>query len=229
MVSTDPLETAKTVATNASPQLGNSWRYSVGVHRGAACQGGAYSAAVAARLCATDLPTTWTGCNSRPAPLLRCCPLAAPRPTSPHQARMWHSEAITYSRSGASTGSSRSTAARPPGRRATPSGGDWSFGRTFDAVRFGMRAFLNRRFKGRVPSGEAARSGYEWFLARGRRGRHRRVPRQHRRDHLRWRSRPQAVHRRGAVSDGCGIPADLFSRAAPRELHIISGVVAAAA
>lgn len=228
-VSTDPLEDALEVATNASPQLGNSWRYSVGVAQGGACQGGAYSAQVAARLCATDLPYNMDGMqlvSGTIAPMLPGRSDTDLTPTSEDVALgTYHlfpikgvNGIVTITR-GKTTWTADNT-----------EWGDWSYGRTFDAVRYGMRAFLNRRFRGRV-------------LFRG--GGTVRVPNGFTAQDVKDAIGEYLDSIDGIICDGArdlkrfiavepsrtdpGFLRIFFRERPPRELHIISGVIAAAA
>lgn len=228
-VSTDPLETAKTVATSASPQLGNSWRYSVGVAQGAPCQGGAYSAQVAARLCATDLPFNMDGMQLKSgtiAPMLPGRTETDLTPTSKDVALGTYHLFPIEGQNGVVTvvrGKTTWTA-------DNTEWGDWSYGRTFDAVRFGMRAFLNRRFRGRV-----------LFRGRGTV----RVPNGFTAQDVKDAIGEYLDSIDGIICDGAaelkqyiavepvtsnpGFLRIFFRERPPRELHIISGVIAAAA
>lgn len=229
LVSTDPLETAKTVATSPSPQLGTSWRYSVGVYQGAACQGGAYAAQVAARLCATDLPFNMDGMqlvSGTIAPMLPGRSETDLTPTSEDVALGSYKLFPLKGVNGVVTvlrGKTVWTA-------SNAEWGDWSFGRTFDAVRFGMRAFLNSRFKGRV-------------LFRG--GGTIRVPNGFTPGDVKDAIGEYLDSVDGVIVDGAadlkryiavepsrtdpGFLRVFFRERPPRELHIISGVVASAA
>jgi len=228
-VSTDPLETAKTVATSATPQLGNSWRYAVGVYQGAACQGGAYAAQVAARLCATDLPYNMDGMQLVSGALAPMTPGRSETdltPTSMDVALGSYKLFVLTGINGIVTvlrGKTVWTA-------SNFEWGDWSYGRTFDAVRYGMRAFLNDRFRGRV-------------LFRG--GGTVRVPNGFTLQDVKDAIAEYLDSIDGVIVDGAkdlkryiaaepsqtdpGLIRIFFRERPPRELHIISGVVAAAA
>lgn len=229
MVSTDPLETAKTVATNASPQLGNSWRYSVGVYQGAACQGGAYSAAVAARLCATDLPYNMDGLQLAAGTIAPMLPGRTETDLTPPSEDVALGSYHLFPLRGVN-GIVTIDRGKTTWTASNTEWGDWSFGRTFDAVRFGMRAFLNRRFKGRV-------------LFRG--SGTIRVPNGFSPEDVKDAIGEYLDSIDGIICDGAadlkqyiavepsrtdaGFLRIFFRERPPRELHIISGVVAAAA
>lgn len=228
-VSTDPLETARDVATSASPQLGNSWRYSVGVAQGGGVQGGAYSAQTSARLCATDLPFNFDGqalTIGVDAPMLPGRTDTDLTDTSKDVAMGQYHLFVIEGRNGVPTivrGKTTWTA-------SNTEWGDWSYGRTFDKVRFGMRAFLQTRFKQtvlftvsdtiRVPNGRKPRDiknaigeyldSIDGVICDGAKDLKKFI----------------AVEPVQGVS---GFVRIFFRERPPRELHIISGVIAAAA
>lgn len=228
-VSTDPLEIAKTVATNASPQLGNSWRPSVGVYQGAACQGGAYAAQIAAQICASDLPWNKDGMqlvSGSLAPMLPGRSETDLTPTSVDVALGSYKLFVLTGINGVVTVVRGKTA----WIASNFEWGDWSYGRTFDAVRYGMRAFLNNRFKGRV-------------LFRG--GGTVRVPNGFTIQDVKDAIGEYLDSIDGILCDGAkslkryiaaepdkndpGLIRIFFRERPPKELHIISGVIAAAA
>lgn len=228
-VSTDPVETAKTVATSATPQLGNSWRYSVGVYQGAACQGGAYAAQVAARLCATDLPYNMDGqqlASGNLAPMLPGRSETDLSPASEDVALGSYHLFVLKGVNGIVTVLRGKTA----WTASNNEWGDWSYGRIFDAVRYGMRAFLNNRFAGKV-----------YFRGNGTV----RVPNAFRVQDVKDAIGEYLDSVDGVLVDGAkdlkryiavepdkkdaGLLRIFFRERPPRELHIISGVVAAAA
>lgn len=148
-VSTDPLETAKLVLTSATPQLGNFWRASVGVYQGAACQGGAYAAQVAARLCATDLPYNQDGLQLQVGTLEPMLPGRAETDLSPTSQDVALGSYHLFPLVGVN-GEVTVVRGKTTWGQSNTEWGDWSYGRIMDAVRYGMRAFLNTRFDGRV-------------------------------------------------------------------------------
>ena len=228
-VSTDPLETARLVATSATPQLGNSWRYSVGVAQGAACSGGAYSAQVGARLCATDLPFNMDGMQLVSGGIAPMLPGRSETDLTPTSEDVALGTFHLFPLRGAS-GVVTITRGKTTWTASNTEWGDWSYGRTFDAVRYGMRAFLNRRFKGRV-------------LFRG--GGTVRVPNGFTAQDVKDAIGEYLDSIDGVICDGArdlkkyiavepsrtdaGFLRIFFRERPPRELHIISGVVAAAA
>lgn len=148
-LSTASLEDAAAIAPAAVPALGNSWRYSVGVYQDAPCPGGSYSTQVAARLCATDLPFNLSGyilTSGTIAPLL---PARAETELTPLDVDValgsYHLYVLKSNR-----GAVQIVRGKTTWTADNTEWGDWSFGRTFDNVRYGMRAFLNNRFQGRV-------------------------------------------------------------------------------
>lgn len=228
-VSTDPLETAKDVATSASPQLGNSWRYSVGVAQGGGVQGGAYAAQTAARLCATDLPFNFDGqalAVGIDAPMLPGRTDTDLTDASKDVAMGQYHLFVIEGRNGVVTivrGKTTWTA-------SNTEWGDWSYGRTFDKVRYGMRAFLQNRFKQTV-----------LFVASDTV----RVPNGVRLIDIKNAIGEYLDSIDGIICDGAkdlkkfiavelvpntsGFVRIFFRERPPRELHIISGVIAAAA
>lgn len=148
-VSTDPLEVAKTVATNATPDLGLSWRYSVGVYQGAACQGGAYSAQVAARLCATDLPFNMDGLQLRTGTIAPMLPGRAETDLAPPSQDVALGSYHLFPLVGVN-GAVQVVRGKTVWTQSNEEWGDWSFGRLYDLIRFQLRVFLNSRFKQKV-------------------------------------------------------------------------------
>jgi hypothetical protein len=229
LICTDPLETAAAVATNASPQLGNSWRYSVGVYQGAACQGGAYAAQVAARLCATDLPYNVDGMQLVSGTIAPMLPGRSETDLSPPSQDVALGTYHVFPLQGVN-GVVTVLRGKTVWAQSNTEWGDWSYGRIFDAVRFGMRAFLNSRFKGRV-------------LFRG--GGTVRVPNGFTAQDVKDAIGEYLDSIDGVICDGAkdlkrfiavepdpnnpGFLRIFFRERPPRELHIISGVVAAAA
>ena len=228
-VSTDPLEDAAAVATSASPQLGNSWRYSVGVAQGGACQGGAYSAQVAARLCATDLPYNMDGMQLVSGTIAPILPGRSDTDLTPTEEDVALGTYHLFPLKGIN-GIVTITRGKTTWTADNIEWGDWSYGRTFDAVRYGMRAFLNRRFRGRV-----------LFLGGGTV----RVPNGFTPQDVKDAIGEYLDSIDGVICDGArdlkrfiaveasrnnpGFLRIFFRERPPRELHIISGVIAAAA
>jgi hypothetical protein len=148
-VSTDPLEVAKTVATNATPNLGLSWRYSVGVYQGAACQGGAYAAQTAARLCATDLPFNMDGQILQVGTIAPMLPGRAETDLAPPSQDVALGSYHLFPFVG-ENGAVRIVRGKTVWTQSNTEWGDWSYGRLFDLIRFQLRTFLNARFKQKV-------------------------------------------------------------------------------
>ena len=226
--STQSLEDAAAIAPAASPDLGNSWRYAVGVYQAAPCMPGAYAAQVAARLCVTDLPFNMDG---RALALPTVEPLLPGRPEtdlSPPEQEVALSEYKLFPYKG-DRGNVRVIRGKTTWTADNKEWGDWSYGRIFDAVRFGMRAFLNNRFSGRVlfTGGGTIRvpNGFEPLDVKNAIG-----------EYLDTidgvlvdgASRLKKYIEVEPVSGNPGFLRVYFRIAPPRELHIISGVISSA-
>lgn len=146
---TGMLEDVAAIATDATPNLGNDWRPSVGVYQGAPCMPGAYATAIAARLCATDLPFNMDGYALQSGTIEPMLPGRDETNLNPlEEETALGSYKLTVLKG--DRGRVRIVRGKTCWTATNKQWGDWSYGRTFDAVRYGMRAFLNNRFAGRV-------------------------------------------------------------------------------
>lgn len=148
-VSTDPVETAKTVATSATPELGNSWRYSVGCYQGGGISGGAYAAATAALLCATDLPFNLDGAQLVAGTVAPMLPGRSETDMDPPTLDVALGSYHLFPFVGIN-GVVTIVRGKTCWIASNTEWGDWSYGRTFDLIRFQIRTFLNTRFRGKV-------------------------------------------------------------------------------
>jgi phage tail sheath gpL-like len=148
-VSTDPLATAALVATSATPNLGNSWRYSVGVYQGAGCSGGAYASAVAALLAGTDLPFNMDSTALAVGTFAPMLPGRAETDLDPTSLDVALGSYHLFPFVGVN-GAVTIVRGKTCWTAENKEWGDWSYGRTFDLIRFQLRAFLNTRFRGKV-------------------------------------------------------------------------------
>lgn len=227
-MSTDTLEDAADIAPAASPQLGNSWRPSVGVYQGAPCMPGAYAAQVAARVCVTDLPFNMDGYGLTSGPREPLLPGRPETDLNPLEQETALGSYKIFVLKG-DRGIVRIVRGKTCWTADNTEWGDWSYGRIFDEVRRGMRAFLSNRFAGRVlfVGGGTIRvdNGFE--------------PRDVQNAIGEYLDSIDGVLVDGAarlkpyieVEPAAGNPGFLrvyFRIAPPRELHIISGVIASA-
>jgi hypothetical protein len=148
-VSTDPLATAALVATSATPNLGNSWRYSVGVYQGAGCSGGAYASAVAALLAGTDLPFNMDSTALAVGTFAPMLPGRAETDLDPTSLDVALGSYHLFPFVGVN-GAVTIVRGKTCWTAENKEWGDWSYGRTFDLIRFQLRTFLNTRFRGKV-------------------------------------------------------------------------------
>ncbi len=143
------VELVKTDITTATPDLGNYWRPSVICYQDPPCQGGAYSAQIAARLCATDLPYNMDG---QILAIGGGSPMLPARSDTEMSATTIDVALSPYHLTPLRGINGNVTIVRG---KSTWNGleskwGDWSYGRMFDALRYGLRNFLNQRFAGKV-------------------------------------------------------------------------------
>ncbi len=145
MCDTRGVEDVKTILTLATPTLGNYWRQSVVTYQDPPCQGGAYAAQIAARLCATNLPYNMDGqilAIGGGSPMLPARSDTELSPTTIDVALdPYH---LTPLRG--VNGNVTIVRGKTTWDGIDPKWGDWSYGRIFDALRFGMGNFLNARF-----------------------------------------------------------------------------------
>lgn len=145
------VEDVKTLVTGASPALTNYWRYAIITEQDPFTQGGATACQTAALLASLDLPYNVDGTNLQQGTIE---PLMPPRPdtelgptsvdvamSSYHLTVVKGNNGFVQIVRGVTTWGD--TQSRPEWR-------DWSYGRMFDAVRYGLRRFLNTRFNGKV-------------------------------------------------------------------------------
>lgn len=227
-LSTQILEDAAAIATDASPDLGNSWRPSVGVYQGAPCMPGAYASQVAARLCATDLPFNLDGFGLTSGTLEPLLPGRPETDLSPPEQQVALASYKLFPLKG-DRGIVRIIRGKTCWTSTETKWGDWSYGRTFDAVRYGMRIFLNARFAGRVlfTGGGTIRvpNGFETTDVKNAIG-----------EYLDaidgilvdGAARLKQYIEVEPVSGNPGFLRVYFRIAPPRELHIISGVISSA-
>jgi len=145
------LETAKTVVTNPSPALTNSWRYAVGVSQDMVSRTANASAQLAARVAALALPFNVDGLPLRSGTQ----PLLPPRPEtdldpSSRDVAMRNYYLTCYGGSNGQVRVVRGVTTWGGGGNNDRTWSDFSFGRLFDDARYRLRNFLAARFTGRV-------------------------------------------------------------------------------
>lgn len=146
---TRDVETVALDVTSPSPALGNYWRYAFITSQDPPTQGGSIAAQFAARLTADSLPYNQDGKVLRTGTL---APLHAPRPdtelgpTTIDVALGNYALTVVKGVNGALTVVRGRTTWGGVGEEFE----DLSYGRMFDAIRYGARAFLNQRFAGKV-------------------------------------------------------------------------------
>ncbi len=149
MTDTRAVETVAALLTSATPQLGNYWRQSIVTYQDPPCQGGAYSAQIAARLCATNLPFNMDGQVLRVgtlAPMLPCrADTELSSPTIDVALGSYHLTPLQGVNGNVIIVRGKTTWDGLDSRW-----GDWSYGRMFDALRYGLKLFLNTRFYQKV-------------------------------------------------------------------------------
>jgi len=142
---TSPVETIALISGLATPNLGNYWRSSLVTYQEPPVQGGAFSTQIAARLCATDLPYNMDGQILKATGVAPMLPARADTEMSPTTIDVaLGSYHLTPLRS--VNGNVTIVRGKTTWTGIESKWGDWSYGRIFDALRFGLRNFLNSRF-----------------------------------------------------------------------------------
>lgn len=146
------VELAKALLTTPSPALTNSWRYAVALSQDMPSPSGNAGAALAARICATQLPFNLDGLALRSGTL---SPLLPPRseadldPAS-RDVAMRNYFLTPLTGVNGTVRVVRGVTSWGGGGSNDRAWSDFSFGRMFDDARFRLRAFLDQRFRGRV-------------------------------------------------------------------------------
>lgn len=146
---TRAVEDVAAISAASTPNLTNFWRTALMTYQDPPCQGGAYATQFAARLCATDLPYNMDGQVLRAVGVAPMLPARADTEMSPATIDVaLGSYHLTPLR--AVNGEVVIVRGKTTWDGIDDRWGDLSYGRIFDALRFGLGQFLNTRFYQRV-------------------------------------------------------------------------------
>jgi len=143
------VEDAKTIPTATSPVLGNSWRYAVLTCQDQPSQAPNDAVALAAEMCALDLPYNLDGTilkSGNGSPMLPARSESELSPTTQDVALGTYHLTVVKGENGNVT----VVRGKTVWTGSNTEWGDLSYGRIFDLVRFQLKAFLNNRFAGKM-------------------------------------------------------------------------------